>query len=102
MPVMREDSVSNIGIEQALELSLLVDLEAHWENLRQTPPPTAETRVMMNDLVGRQRAYEAFRTKLTAYNKRYAPAYASELLLNNPQRLRVWCRWMRELYQRVE
>ncbi len=104
MPATREDSV-NIGIEQALALALLVDLEAHWENMRKTAAPAApaaEKRAMTHDLLGRQRAYETFREKLVAYNKRYTPAYTSELLLNNPLRLGAWCRAMRDLYRQVE
>jgi hypothetical protein len=34
MPEMREASVGKMAAAQAVELSLLVDLEARWENLR--------------------------------------------------------------------
>ena len=81
---------------QAAELSLLVDLEARWENLRQTSPGD------MQDLHGRQKAYDAFRTKLVAYNKQYKPAHVPELLLNNPSRLGLWCQAMRDLFLQVE
>jgi hypothetical protein len=53
-------------------------------------------------LQGKQKAYEAFRGKLAAYNKRYKPEHRPEVLLNTPSRLGVWCRTMRDLYRRVE
>ena len=37
--------------------------------------------------VWRSEAYDAFRGKLVAYNRRYAPAHVPELLLNTPPRL---------------
>ena len=42
MPEMREEAVSTLDPAQAAELSLLVDLEAHWENLRKASPPVQE------------------------------------------------------------
>ena len=86
--------------EQAMDLSLLVDLEARWENLRKTPSPAGGHGTQ--DLQDRQRAYDTYRAKLVAYNKRYAPAHVPELLLNTPSRLGAWCRAMRDLYLQVE
>jgi hypothetical protein len=57
---------------------------------------------LTQDLKARQKAYEAFHDKLLAYNKRYTPAHAPELLLNTPVRLAAWCRTMRDLYRQVE
>src|SRR4051812_12230726 len=37
MPEMREASPGHLDPAQAAELSLLVDLEAHWDNLRKSP-----------------------------------------------------------------
>jgi hypothetical protein len=87
---------------QAAELSLLVDLEARWENLRKAPARGLAAGPATQDLHGRQKAYDAFRAKLVAYNKRYAPAHVPELLLNTPSRLGLWCRGMRDLYLQVE
>jgi hypothetical protein len=100
MPEMRAAAVVATSLEQAIDLSLLVDLEARWENLRKAPPP--EGGHGTQDLQGRQRAYDAYRAKLGAYNKRYAPAHVPELLLNTPSRLGAWCRAMRDLYLQVE
>jgi hypothetical protein len=87
---------------QAAELALLVDLEARWENLRNTRSPDPDLRSTLQDLQGKQKAYEAFRAKLVAYNERYAPAHVPELLLNTPSRLGLWSRRMRDLYRQVE
>ena len=72
---LKEAISGSLGPAQAAELSLLVDLEARWENLRQTSPGD------LQDLHGRQKAYDAFHTKLVAYNKQYRPAHVPELLL---------------------
>lgn len=93
----RKEAISgSLSPAQAAELALLVDLEAHWENLRQTSPGD------LKDLHGRQKAYDAFHAKLVAYNKLYRPAHVPELLLNTPSRLRLWCRAIRDLYLQVE
>ena len=102
MVEMREASAGTLDPAQATELSLLVDLEARWENLRKTPSPDPEVVAATQDLKAKQKAYEAFRAKLLAYNKQYSPAHVPELLLNTPARLGIWCRKMRDLYLQVE
>ena len=102
MADIREIPVGNLVPAQATELASLVDLEARWENLRPTPSRPAETQPTTQDLHGKQKAYEAFRVKLAAYNKRYKPSHIPELLLNTPLRLGIWCRAMHDLYVRVE
>jgi hypothetical protein len=92
-------SVGALDPAQAGELSLLVDLEARWENLRKTSPPP---RSGVQDLQARQRAYDSFHSRLVAYNRQYTPAHVPELLLNTPARLALWCRKMRDLYQQVD
>lgn len=92
--------IVDLPAAQAADLAILVDLEARWENLRTTPTPAA--RSSLQELHTKQKAYDAFRVKLTAFNKKYAPAHVAELLLNNPVRLGIWCRKMAELYRRVE
>jgi hypothetical protein len=102
MPEMREAAMRNLDGAQATELSLLVELEARWENLRKAPPRAPEAGSVTHTLLGVQKAYDAFHSKLVAYNKRYTPAHVPELLLNTPARLAMWCRAMRALYLRVE
>ena len=87
---------------QTRELSLLVDLEACWENLRVYPPPGAEQGATLKELQQKQKAYEAFHVKLVAYNKGYRPAHVPELLLNTPDRLSAWCRSMIALHSAAQ
>ena len=102
MPEMREATMRNLDPAQATELSLLVELEARWENLRKALPREPAAGSVTQTLLGVQRAYDAFHGKLVAYNKRFTPAHVPELLLNTPFRLALWCRVMRALYLRVE
>jgi hypothetical protein len=87
---------------QAADLAELVELEAHWENLRAAPVRTAAVRSTTQDLHVMQKAYEAFRARLAAYNTHYPPGHIPELLLNTPGRLGPWCRRMVDLYVQVE
>jgi hypothetical protein len=87
---------------QAAELAVLVDLEARWENLRKPLAAAPEGPSSTQELHTKQKAYEAFRAKLLAYNKRFRPAHVPELLLNTPARLGTWCRRMRDLYVVLE
>jgi hypothetical protein len=99
---MKEFSAGNLESAQAMELALLVDLEACWENLRSSSLRPSGVQASTQSLHNRQRAYEVFRAKLATYNQRYAPAHVSELQLNTPGRLGLWCRAMRDLYARIE
>ena len=78
-------------------MSLLVDLEARWENLRICQPVTPGVVSTLKELHQKQKAYEAFFAKLVAYNKEYRPAHVPELLLNNAPRPGAWCWKMRDL-----
>jgi hypothetical protein len=103
MPETIAAAVGTLGLAQATELSVLVDLEARWENLRKAPSRDPEVGPnSTQDLQSRQKAYEAFRVKLMAYNNRFTPAHVPEQLLNTPSRLGTWCRTMRELYLQVD
>jgi hypothetical protein len=97
---MPEDAYAPLGsldLVQAAELSLLVELEARWENLRKL-----NLGHILQTLKARQKAYDAFHAKLLAYNRRYTPMHVTELLLNTPLRLALRCRKMRDLYRQVE
>jgi hypothetical protein len=99
---MREIAPANLDLAQAAELAALVELEARWENLRKTPSWTPDVSPTVQDLHDKQRAYEAFRTRLAAYNKRFTPPHLAEVLLNTPARLGYWSRRMRDLYVQLE
>jgi hypothetical protein len=92
----------NVVSEQAVELSLLIDLEARWENLRTTSSSSQDPPQTTRNLHDKQKAYEAFSVKLKDYNKIYEPPHIPELLLNTPARLGIWCRAIRKVYVSVE
>ena len=98
MAQITEAQVGTLDPTQATDLSVLVDLEACWENLRNAPLRHVDAQTGLKDLTAKQKAYDAFHIKLVAYNKRYTPAHVPELLLNNPSRLGAWCRAMRILF----
>jgi hypothetical protein len=102
MLATRESLPGHHGLAQAAELAELLDAEACWENLRKTPGDDGNMAVLLRDLTARQRAYEAFRTRLTAYNARHKPAHLPELMLNNPIRLGTWCGKLRDLFRLLE
>jgi hypothetical protein len=101
MAVLKDCSNGSLDPAQAIDLALLLDLEACWENLRASSPLSEEPPCTQG-LQGKQKAYDGFRAKLKGYNKRYAPAHVPELLLNTPARLALWCRSMRDLYGQLE
>jgi hypothetical protein len=102
MPEMTTLAAGSLDPAQAKELAQLVEMEARWENLRTSAARPAAAQPDLQDLHRKQKAYEAFHTKLAWYNKRYSPVHVAELLLNTPIRLGTWCRSMRALVLRVE
>jgi len=103
MSAPTETPAVTLPVAQAVELCLLIEMEAQWENLRKERSHTPQLRPQTaEDLSRVQRSYEAFRSKLLAFNKKYTPAHVTDLLLNYPNRLGPWCRRMRDLYRQVE
>jgi len=102
MSETKEACVDKLQPAQARALCQLVELEACWENLRRTPAPGPTVKAMRTDLLGRQKAYDAFHARLIAYNQEYRPKHVPELLLNKPSRLGAWCRKMRDLHLVVQ
>ena len=102
MAVVNENSFRDLEPVQAAELSLLLDLEAAWQNLLLATSAALEPRAALLDLNGKQKAYETFHIKLVAYNKQYPPGHVPEPSLNSPSRLGVWCRAIRNLCLGVE
>jgi len=101
MPELRAVAEEAIGAAQAAELIVLLDLEARWENLRAARQETPRVSSIARDLLVMQKAYDAFRVQLKAYQARFSPTHASELLLNTPARLGGWCRQVRHLHLRA-
>jgi hypothetical protein len=79
-----------------VELAQLVELQARWENL-----PTAAGRGVP-DLIAKQAAYEAYRSRQAAYNARHERAYDPPAVKHSPARLAAWLRAMRDLFARAE
>ena len=102
MSTTLETPVQQVPSGQAIELSLLVDLEARWENLRAHAPAASEMPFTLSKLHLKQKAYEAFFAKLKVYNKAHKPAHVAELLLNNASRLGKWCWAMRDLALKIQ
>lgn len=94
--------IRNLSAAQARELSLLVELEAGWENLRVGPSLAQNQAATVKELHQKQRAYETFHGKLVAYNKVFRPAHVPELLLNTADRLGPWCRRMADLLRAAQ
>lgn len=76
------------------ELLHVIDLEARWSNLIAVKTGLTPSLAVLGE---KQRAYEAFRVRASAYQSRFATAYQSEPLLGNPVRLAAWCRAMRDV-----
>jgi hypothetical protein len=102
MPDTKRPPGTTLDLVQAAELTWLVELEARWENLRHGRERARQPQTPKDDLREIQKAYDAFRSKLNAYNKLYEPVHVPELLLNTPARLGKWCRAMNEIYACVE
>jgi lysozyme family protein len=97
-----EAPIQHLPIAHAIELFLLVDSEARWENLRVSKPGATRTPPTLKELQQKQKAHEAFIARLGIYNKAYKPAHVAELMLNNASRLGRWCRRMRDLIQQIQ
>src|SRR5437016_3568506 len=78
MSGINEVSPPNQSAAWAKELSSLVDMEARWENLRKAPSQDIAGGHGTDDLLVKQKAYEVFHAKLTAYNHRYEPPHTPE------------------------
>ncbi len=102
MQEMRDIAEGNLVPGQAIDLALLLDLEARYENLRSARSLSPGVLSTAQDLHKKQQAYENFRAKLQVYNQQYAPPHVPEVMLNRPDRLGKWCRRMRNVYLRVE
>jgi hypothetical protein len=94
--------IQQLPSAQAIELFLLVDLEARWENLRIYQPAAGGITSTLKELHQKQKAYEAFVAKLGIYNKAHKLRHVAELLLNNASRLGRWCSNMRDLVHQIQ
>lgn len=89
-----------LTLVQALELAQVVEAEARWENLRKHRFVN-QGRNPTDNLIAAQKAYDAFHTRLVAYNRQHRPEHVPELLLNTAVRLGRWCTDMSDLFGMV-
>jgi hypothetical protein len=82
-------------LPQAVELAQLVELEALWENLPAAPTQSGR------DLLAKQNAFEAYRSRRAAYDGRHK-AHVSRQSVHSSARLAAWLRGMRDLLARAE
>ena len=97
---MSERSAEQLAPAQAAELAAVIDSQARWENMRCDPPHAGDNSSAA--LQARQKAYDAFRTRLAAYTARYRTVQIPETTLNGPERVGVWCRTVRAVLRRAE
>jgi len=97
---MNEAAAARLDPAQAGELARVLDLQAQWENLRETPA-REERGYSTAHLQGRQKTFEAFRSSLKAYTVRYRTAQIPEVTLNSPVRVGSWCRSVRAVFERA-
>src|SRR3954470_14289210 len=86
---------------QANALAAVIELESLWENVA---PSSAQVspREAWRGLNAKQRAYDAYQTQLTAYNRQFRPAHHCERPATTPKRLGGWCRRMAAVYGRAD
>ena len=101
MPEVRLVAAEEISAAQAAALTMLLDQDARRENLRAARSGTPQVPSATPDLQAVQRAYAAFRAQLKAYQTRFSPTHATELLLNTPARFGRWCRQVRDWHLRA-
>lgn len=97
---MNPSSLAHADRTQVEALALLVEAEARWENL-----PLADVRdkavSARQTLLNKQKAFDAYRTHLTAYIGRYGRTPDAEWSTSTPVRLAAWCRRMRDVFRQV-
>lgn len=99
MPQLSESAAEKLTPEQATALARVIDLQARWENHRDDPAKSAASTA---DLQARQKAFEAFRTALRDYTAAHNDSRFPEPTQNVPDRLAIWCRTLRAVFQRAD
>lgn len=92
MSQLSENAVVNLEASQAVELLRVLELQAFWENLKENTPTKD---VPTGQLKDRQKAYEAYRSRLAAYTTKYRSFPLPELSQNSPKWVSQWFRVVR-------
>jgi hypothetical protein len=90
-----ESSAERLDPVQAAELARVLDLQSRWENMR------ADCGDSTTRLQSLQRAFEAYRVRLTEYKTRHRSHEIPDQSPSSPDRLGAWCRMVRVLFTRA-
>jgi hypothetical protein len=99
MPQLSHTNAEKLSPEQATGLMRVLELQARWENHRDDPTRSAAS---IPDLHARQKAFNSFQVAWNGYVAKYRQAWLPEPTQNIPDRLAIWCRTLRAVFQRVE
>jgi len=96
MPTLTERDAETLSTEQATALLRLLNLHARWEGLLSLRSEHPQS------LHAKQRANDAFQAALRAYTEKYRTTKIPEPTQAAPERLGVWCRTLRVLFQKAD
>jgi hypothetical protein len=94
---LNEADAEKLSPAQATDLVSILDLQSRWEN--HCAPTKSATFAELNV---RRKAYEAFQAALHGYVAKHRNARLPEPTQKMPNRLAVWCRVLRLVFQRAE
>lgn len=99
MSQISESAVAHLDAAQALELVRVLEIQAYWENLRES---VGQKDLPTSHLKDRQKAYEAYRSRLAAYTAKYRTFPLPELTQNSPKWAVQWFRVVQAVLQRTK
>jgi hypothetical protein len=92
---MNETAAERLEPVRAADLTRVLDLQSRWENLR------AEVGDSTTQLQSLQKAFEAYRVRLSEYVVRYRNEHIPDLSPSGLDRLGAWCRAVRAVFRRA-
>ena len=98
MSQLSENAVAHLDAAQAVELVRVMELQAVWENLRET---VGQKDLPTSHLKDRQKSYEAYRSRLAAYTTKFRTFPLPELTQNSPKWVAQWFRVVKAILQRT-
>ncbi|QEL17938.1 hypothetical protein [Limnoglobus roseus] len=98
MSQLSENAIAHLDAAQAQELVRVMELQAFWENLRET---VGQKDLPTSHLKDRQKSYEAYRSRLAAYTTKYRTFPLPELTQNSPKWVAQWFRVVKAILQRT-
>jgi hypothetical protein len=93
---MTENAAERLDPARAADLTRVLDLQSRWENMR------AEGGDSTTHLQALQRAFEAYRVRLSEYTARHRSEQIPDLSPSGPSRLSAWCRAVRAVFRRAD